>query len=257
MRVAASTLAISASLLAALPSVAQFTLEPQNPRVHETVYVRATPGRDGCDSVVSKDFTVSMANNRITAVMPVVPATVCFATPPAAQPVHLAIGQLPPGAYEIEVIVALTTGQSSSLGTKSFTVQPRVQGDPVANYTDLWWNPLESGWGLNIVHHPGNRVFATWFTYDAEGRPIWYVVPEGTWISPDAGPNGANHSARQWFNGLVYRTSGPPAGAIDPARVTAQLVGTAQFQFYEWDRMNAVLTIDGRTSRKSFQRQPI
>ena len=34
------------------------------------------------------------------------------------------------------------------------------------NYTGMWWNPDESGWGINVVHQ-GDIVFATLFTYDA------------------------------------------------------------------------------------------
>ncbi|HEX5633216.1 MAG TPA: S8 family serine peptidase, partial [Gemmatimonadales bacterium] len=32
-----------------------------------------------------------------------------------------------------------------------------------SNYSDLWWNPAESGWGVNLEHQ-GDVIFATWFT---------------------------------------------------------------------------------------------
>jgi hypothetical protein len=94
-------------------------------------------------------------------------------------------------------------------------------------------------------------IFATWFSYDSEGRPVWYVVPHGEWSAADLNRNFANH----FFTGPIYRTSGPPGGVIDPDRVTRTLVGTANFQFYEWGRMNARLTIDGQTQEKQLQRQ--
>ena len=28
-----------------------------------------------------------------------------------------------------------------------------------ANYTDIWWNPGESGWGVTLTHH-NDKVFA-------------------------------------------------------------------------------------------------
>jgi hypothetical protein len=31
------------------------------------------------------------------------------------------------------------------------------------NFQDLWWNPSESGWGINLTHQ-GTRIFASWFT---------------------------------------------------------------------------------------------
>jgi hypothetical protein len=32
------------------------------------------------------------------------------------------------------------------------------------NYQDMWWNPAESGWGVNLTHQ-GDILFATLFTY--------------------------------------------------------------------------------------------
>ena len=67
-----------------------------------------------------------------------------------------------------------------------------AQSTPAADFTDLWWNPSESGWGVSIAQHAGsNQVFAVWYTYDpreldASGRykPLWIVMPGGTWTSP-------------------------------------------------------------------------
>ena len=41
-----------------------------------------------------------------------------------------------------------------------------------ANYQGLMWKApagSEAGWGLNLAHQ-GDSMFATWFTYDADGR---------------------------------------------------------------------------------------
>ena len=47
-----------------------------------------------------------------------------------------------------------------------------------ANVQDLWWNPAESGWGLNIAHQD-DTLFATLFTYGADGGGIWLVMSNG------------------------------------------------------------------------------
>src|SRR3990167_7926115 len=65
-----------------------------------------------------------------------------------------------------------------------------------ANYQDLWWNPAESGWGINITHQ-GDTMFATWFIYDAAGKPLWLVMSNGV------------KSGSGSFSGDLYRTSGP------------------------------------------------
>ena len=81
-----------------------------------------------------------------------------------------------------------------------------AQSVPAANYSDMWWNPSESGWGVSIAQHAGsNQVFAVWYTYDprepsSAGRykPLWFVMPGGTWTSPTR------------LTGSVYVTNGVP-----------------------------------------------
>ena len=46
------------------------------------------------------------------------------------------------------------------------------------NYQDLWWNApagSEAGWGINFTHQ-GDTIFATWFTYGVDGKPLWFAV---------------------------------------------------------------------------------
>jgi hypothetical protein len=42
------------------------------------------------------------------------------------------------------------------------------------NYQDMWWNPNESGWGLNLTQQ-GDTIFAIWFVYDVAKRGTWFV----------------------------------------------------------------------------------
>jgi hypothetical protein len=99
------------------------------------------------------------------------------------------------------------------------------QSTPAANYTDMWWNPTESGWGVSFAQHASGQAFAVWYTYDpreltATGRakPLWFVVPGGTWTSPTR------------FTGTAYVTNGVPfhQSGSNP-RATA--VGTFTFEF--------------------------
>lgn len=41
--------------------------------------------------------------------------------------------------------------------------------------TGLWWNPSESGWGMSLTQQ-GTTVFVAWYTYDSNGKPVWYVM---------------------------------------------------------------------------------
>lgn len=87
-----------------------------------------------------------------------------------------------------------------------------------ANYSDLWWNPQESGWGLQIVQQ-GYTAFATLFVYGPDGKPTWYVASNLENFAEDASGNPA-------FRGALYKTTGPwLGGPFDPSKVAVQGVG--------------------------------
>ncbi len=62
-------------------------------------------------------------------------------------------------------------------GAKDITQQVFATGDtrPAVDYTDLWWNRNESGWGVSLTQQFGT-IFAAWYAYDALGNPVWYVA---------------------------------------------------------------------------------
>lgn len=83
------------------------------------------------------------------------------------------------------------------------------------DFTDIWWNPFEPGWGVNLVQSQ-SFVFATFFIYAPSGAPTWYTA-EMTW----------NGTA---FAGPVYATTGTGfAQTWNPGATSAQAVGTATF----------------------------
>jgi len=128
--------------------------------------------------------------------------------------------------------------------TVAITRQPlgAVTATPAVDYTDLWWNPAESGWGMAMAQRSGN-IFLAWYVYDGEGQPTWYVASGCTLAGSSC-------------TGSLYRTTGPDFGpAFDPARVHVFEVGSAVVSFL--DANNAVLsyTVDGVTATKIITRQ--
>jgi hypothetical protein len=102
------------------------------------------------------------------------------------------------------------------------------------NYQDLWWKipaGSESGWGVNFTHQ-GNTIFATWFTYDIDGTPLWLVVT-------------AQKSAPGVYTGQLFRTTGPPFNAVpfNPASVVATPVGTATLTFADGNNATFAYTV--------------
>jgi hypothetical protein len=150
---------------------------------------------------------------------------------------------------------------SSNSGTMSWTVngvsgsrqivrQPFGTPDatPATNYQDLWWNTSESGWGLSIAQQY-RTLFAVWYAYGTNRAPVWYVLPGGTWTSPNT------------YSGTVYRTSDAPTGflaggSFDPSTVTRTPVGTMTLTFTSSDSAAMSYTIDGVTGSKAITRQP-
>lgn len=137
----------------------------------------------------------------------------------------------------------------------------QVQAQP--NYQGLWWNApasSESGWGLNIAHQ-GSILFATWFTYDSEGKGMWLVVPRAE-LQPtegDGGPAGYGMGGANTFDyvGSIYRTTGPAfdAAKFDPAAVTVTPVGEALFSFTSPDAGMFSFIVNGISGTKAIMRQ--
>ena len=114
------------------------------------------------------------------------------------------------------------------------------------NYSDIWWNPAESGWGLTIADHQSN-LFAVWFTYRQDGKPTWYVIPGGTFTN-----------GHKLFQGDIYATTGPAfsSASFDTSRVTATKVGTATIDFSSYAAATFSYTVSGVTQTKAISRQP-
>ena len=108
----------------------------------------------------------------------------------------------------------------------AFALPASAQGLPAANYTDMWWNPSESGWGISFMQHATtNQVFAVWYTYDprevsssGRNKPLWFVMPGGTWTSPTR------------LTGTAYVTNGVPFNQSGSS-LRNNAVGTFTFDF--------------------------
>ena len=115
------------------------------------------------------------------------------------------------------------------------------------DYTDLWWNPAEDGWGVNVIQQ-GDTLFATFFVYSPSGSPSWYVASGVSFTGVQAGA--------PTFSGLLYQTGGPWfGGPWDPAARTLRQVGTATFSFTSVVAGTLTYSVDGVTVNKNVTRQ--
>jgi len=139
---------------------------------------------------------------------------------------------------------SITREVYGTVPTCTFALHPPLAS--ASNYQDLWWAApagVESGWGVNITQQ-SDIVFATWYTYDATGAPMWLSAT-------------AHRTAAGTYAGTLNRTSGPPFNAVpfDPANVTVTAVGTATFTFADGNAGTFAYTVDGIAQSKPITRQ--
>jgi hypothetical protein len=121
-----------------------------------------------------------------------------------------------------------------------------VDTTPVGSYGDLWWGgTAQNGWGV-VVNQQYRTLFTLWYTYDRNGRPTWFVMPNGSWTA-----------ANTW-SATAYRASGAQWLGVqfDASRHSLAPAGTVTFTFS--DAQNAAMgyTIDGVSGFNTLTRLP-
>ena len=120
---------------------------------------------------------------------------------------------------------------------EAFTVD--INTSPI---TGLWSNANEPGWGIGM-NQQGPTIFATWFTYDQWGTPLWYVMSSCA-LSGNA------------CSGDVFRIDGGARLGL-PWTGSGQAVskvGSGTFTFADNDTAAFSVTIDGVAANKSISR---
>ncbi len=114
------------------------------------------------------------------------------------------------------------------------------------DFSDLWWNPNESGWGVQLVQR-NSTIFATMFIYGPSGTPTWYVAT----MTPTS-------SGGLVWSGPLYATTGPYfGGAFNPSQVQVTQVGSMAWN--PTDVEDGVLTysVNGVQVAKNVTRQTL
>ena len=147
----------------------------------------------------------------------------------------------------------IVTIPMSATGVVAPPPPPPVPAVSAAYFTDLWWNPAEPAWSLNIVHHkqlfvggPGSdAVIATWNTFNANATPTWVTLSSGNWTSP------------QTYTGVLHQTTGSYFGSpYLPGQAVDSVVGSATLTFTDANNGTLVYTLSGITSSRAITRKP-
>src|SRR5450631_2691481 len=109
----------------------------------------------------------------------------------------------------------------------------------------IWFNPNESGWGINFTQR-GSNVFAAWYTYDSGGNPKWYVAPNCAMASSSC-------------SGTLYQVTGPQFFGVtfDPSKRNVTAAGSLSVNFSGNDAGTLSYIVGGIARTVAIQREPI
>ena len=109
------------------------------------------------------------------------------------------------------------------------------------DYSDLWWNASENGWGMNVVHQ-GTILFITLYVYGTDGKATWYIASNVGYVS-------SNASGDDTYRGDLFSTTGTPFNVqpFNPSATTPTTVGTITFTGLAAGGANVNYTINGVT----------
>ena len=118
-------------------------------------------------------------------------------------------------------------------------------GAGAREYTDVYYDPAESGWGAFLVQSDTTQ-FIAFFIYGADGKPTWYTA-----VLTDDGTGS--------YTGALYATTGSAfSTAWNPGQFTATRAGTATFQPMDIYHATLTYTVNGvGTATRAVQRQTL
>ncbi len=109
------------------------------------------------------------------------------------------------------------------------------------DYTDVWWNPQRSGWGMNLVQQQ-NAAYVSLHDYKADGKSTWYVAPLARRTDGS-------------FAGEVYRHASAPVSApLTASHVSGTPIGTFVFTPVSPTQGKIAYTIDGQHDEQTVTR---
>ena len=140
---------------------------------------------------------------------------------------------------------AVDDGARANLNVAESQKASSTKARATTDVSDLWWNPSESGWGMQLVQN-NNFVFATLFVYGSDGSPTWYTAP-------------LNNSGGFTWTGPLYATTGPWFAAMpfDSNQVGVRQVGSMTFHAIDIANGTLTYTVDGSAVAKSVTRQTL
>jgi len=143
--------------------------------------------------------------------------------------------------------------RASLFGAESLLQEPSkalpksapLKARATTDVSDIWWNPAESGWGMQLVQNNAT-VFATLFVYGSDGKPTWYAAT-------------MNLTGGFTWSGALFATTGPWFAEVpfDSTQFKVRQVGNITFHATDIANGTLTYTVDGSTVSKAIRRQTL
>jgi hypothetical protein len=130
-------------------------------------------------------------------------------------------------------------------GSKAITRYVFASGStaPATDYSGLWMNANESGWGIALTRQ-SDVTFATIYTYDSNGNPKWYIASSCPMVG--SGCSGPLYSVT---GGSPLTTSWSSSVPLPTA-----IVGDLKLSFSDLNNGTMNITLNGASNSKTISR---
>ena len=136
----------------------------------------------------------------------------------------------------------------AALAACLFLATTTLAATPTTDFSDLWFNPSEEGWGVTVTQQ-NDILFITLFVYGPDNKPKWYVGPATRYFGIVNG--------KFTFSGPLYEATGPYFGApaFDENQVVPAPAGEIAFASDQIAQATLSYTVGQQTVTKAIQRQ--
>ena len=153
-----------------------------------------------------------------------------------------------PPPPSVEQIIMLKTCRCFITVMGIFVAALSNPADARTNYTDMWWSPAESGWGVTLSQDYNGPIFATFFVYAADGTARWVV-----------GILAIDSVSGVYSGDLLETSGGAPLSSqnFDLSAVQSSNVGNVSFTPTSATNGTLAYTYRGSSVVKQITRQPL
>ena len=125
-------------------------------------------------------------------------------------------------------------------------VAPQARAASGYDLTDMWWDPLESGWGVQFVQQR-DVIVADLYVQGPDGRPVWYAA-----AMPFQGLAPQTHEMS--YSGDLYEATGAWFGSASFGTAATRIVGTMTLVAPTMTTATLSYSVDGVAVTKSIRR---